>query len=398
MKRWRIVQAGGAPSKQAFPEQIRTNSDSSGPKTGDSGAGSGRRQDRSRCVCPKTLPPSGAAMGQAMGLSPSGPQHMPILSYGAITQEGSRNMSVSGSSPPHAGATAALPALSLIIPVFQGWHDLPVLLGALEAQSFQDFEILIADNEPSPYPDHAFQALVPVGLAGRVLHVHCARPGSYAARNAAAAQARAPRLVFTDADCHPLPGWLAALMAAADRHPAALLAGPIRMTLCADPGMWEIYDALRGIPQARYVAHGYATTANLSVPHPLFKALSGFDPRRLSGGDAEFCRRAGRQGAALHLVPEAIILHPARSSRAECVTKIRRIKGGQLTVGPLRQRLIWTIRSLTPPLREMMTYLRNRDFPVRWRWIACAARARLWGTELAEMARILILRASPERR
>ena len=81
-------------------------------------------------------------------------------------------MSVSRSSPPHPGAVATAPALSLIIPVFQGWQDLPALLCALEMQSFQNFEILIADNEPYPYPDHAFQALVPMGLAGRVLHVH----------------------------------------------------------------------------------------------------------------------------------------------------------------------------------------------------------------------------------
>lgn len=300
--------------------------------------------------------------------------------------------------PPIAAPASPAPALSVIVPVFQGWSDLALLLQALAAQTFQDFEILIADNEPAPYPEAALQALVPPALAGRLRHVHCPRPGSYAARNAAAAQARAPRLVFTDADCLPLPGWLAALAAAAARHPAALLAGPIRMTVGQAPGLWEIYDALRGIPQARYVAHGYATTANLSVPKAMFETLSGFDPSRLSGGDAEFCRRARRQGAELHLVPEAITRHPARSSRAESVTKIRRIKGGQLTAGSPRQRIFWAIRSLTPPFREMLAYLRNRDFPIRWRLLAGLVRLRLWLSELAEMGRILILRRPPERR
>ena len=291
-----------------------------------------------------------------------------------------------------------LPALSVIIPVYHGWDDLAGLLAALAAQTFQDFEVLIADNEPEPYPDTALQALIPPGLQGRVTHIHCARPGSYAARNAAAARARGARLVFTDADCQPLPGWLAALAVVGARMPTALLAGPIRMITGPDPGIWEIYDALRGIPQARYVAHGYATTANLSVEKAMFETLSGFDPRRLSGGDAEFCRRARRAGAALHLVPDAVTQHPARSSRAECVTKVRRIKGGQLTAGSPRQRLIWAIRSLTPPFREMLAYLRSTDFPIRWRLIACAARLRLWLSELAEMGRILILRRPPERR
>ena len=292
----------------------------------------------------------------------------------------------------------SIPAFSIIIPVFQGWDDLAHLLQCLAAQSLQDFEILIADNEPNPYPETALYALVPPALTDQVRHVHCPRPGSYAARNAAATEARAARLVFTDADCQPLPGWLAALAAAEPRYPGALLAGPIRMIVDTDPGIWTIYDALRGIPQARYVAHGYATTANLSVPKAMFETLSGFDPTRLSGGDAEFCRRARRHGAALHLVPDAITQHPARSNRAECVTKVRRIKGGQLTAGSLRSRIIWTIRSLTPPLREMLAYLRNRDFPMRWRLIACAVRLRLWLSELTEMGRILILRHPPERR
>ena len=307
-------------------------------------------------------------------------------------------MSVSESPPLPGRNRATHPALSVIIPVFQGWSDLQVLLNALAAQEFQDFEVLVANNELSPHPDPAFQAMIPTTLEGRVRQIHCAQPGSYAARNAAVAQARGPRVVFTDADCQPLPGWLAALATAAQQYPDALLAGPIQMKLSDKPGMWEIYDAVRGIPQARYVAHGYATTANLSIPVALFNALSGFDPRRMSGGDAELCRRARRQGAALHLAQDAITLHPARSSRAECVTKIRRVKGGQLTAGPLQNRLIWAARSLAPPMREMVSYLRNDDFPIRWRVIACAVRARLWGTELSEMARVLILRARPERR
>lgn len=290
------------------------------------------------------------------------------------------------------------PAFSVIVPVFQDWARLPILLQALAAQTLQDFEILIADNEATPTPEAAFRKLVPAALGLRVRRVHCPQPGSYAARNAAARQARGARLVFTDADCQPLPGWLAALAEAQTHHPKALLAGPIRMKAGSNPGFWEIHDMLRGIPQARYVTRGYATTANLSVPRALFEALSGFDPARLSGGDAEFCRRAGRKGVALYLVPEACTLHPARDSQEASVLKARRIKGGQLTAGPLWKRAAWVLRSLHPPMRETLTYLRNRDFPLRWRLIACAARMRLWAEELAEMGRILILCQAPERR
>jgi hypothetical protein len=83
------------------------------------------------------------------------------------------------------------------------------------------------------------------------------------------------------------------------------------------------------------------------------------------------------------------------------VAKARRIKGGQLAAGPPLRRLAWTLRSLMPPLREMAGYLFSPEAPPppwRWRLIACAVRLRLWGVELAEGWRLLVLRRPPERR
>lgn len=294
------------------------------------------------------------------------------------------------------GGLTAPPQLSVIVPVYGDRADLPGLFAALDAQEMRDFELILVDNEPLPRPEAEMRAALPPGLAGRFRLVHGPRPGSYAARNAGAAAARGARFVFTDADCRPVPGWLAALAAAEGQAP--LLAGPVRMRLGPDPGAWEIYDAVRGIPQDRYVARGYATTANLSLPAALFRALGGFDATRFSGGDAEFCRRAGRAGQAIALVPAAVVEHPARASRAESVTKARRVKGGQVAAGPRRRRLLWTLRSLAPPLRELAAYLRDGRHPWRHRWVASGIRLRLWGVELAELARLLILRRGPERR
>ena len=115
---------------------------------------------------------------------------------------------------------------------------------------------------------------------------------------------------------------------------------------------------IRGIPQARYVRHGYAATANLVVPAAVFRALGGFDARRFSGGDAEFCRRAGAAGHPIRLVPEAVVLHPARSRWDELAAKTRRVTGGQVGAGPPRRRLVWFLRTLTPPLRALWRFAR----------------------------------------
>ncbi|MBP1805949.1 glycosyltransferase family 2 protein [Rubellimicrobium aerolatum] len=284
----------------------------------------------------------------------------------------------------------AEPAFSVIVPVFRDWDRVPVLLAALAGQTFDDFELILVDNGPEPPapPD------LPPALRSRTRVLHCPRPGSYAARNAGAAEARGQVLAFTDADCRPAPGWLAAFAAAGG---SGLLAGPVRVEPGPCPNRWEIYDALRGIPQEGYVRRGYATTANLCVPREVLRRLDGFDPARLSGGDAEFCRRAGAQGVPLALVPEAVVAHPARARRQEVETKARRIKGGQVAAGPRRRRLAWTIRSLTPPVREVARFLGSRRHPWRWRLVASGVRLSLWRVELAEVARLLT-GGAPERR
>ncbi|WP_210527760.1 glycosyltransferase family 2 protein [Rubellimicrobium arenae] len=288
--------------------------------------------------------------------------------------------------------TPPAPLLSVIVPVFADWDRLPLLLDRLAAQTVRDFELILVDNSPVPRPATDLPAL-PVPRA-RI--VHAPRPGSYAARNAGAAVAQGEWLAFTDADCLPEPGWLAGLLAARTSRPE-LLAGPVEIRPGPAPSRWAIFDTVRGIPQKTFIRHGYAATANLFLPRTAFEALGGFDPTRLSGGDAEFCRRARARGYPLRYVPGAVVGHPARASREELVTKARRIKGGQVAVGPLRRRVFWTLRSLAPPLREIAAYAVAPQ-PWRWRLVASGVRLMLWRVELAEVARLLIFRVAPERR
>lgn len=287
---------------------------------------------------------------------------------------------------------------SVIVPVFKSWHSLPALLQCLARQTRQDFELILADNELEAFPEEKIRRMMPAPLAGRWRRVHCPQPGSYAARNAAIGIASAPLLVFTDADCAPEPNWLAHFAKAARQNPDKILAGPVRVRAQPAPNLWEIYDTVRGIPQESYVKHGYATTANLAVPKAVMDRLGGFDAARFSGGDAAFCRRAGRMGIGMLLVAGSIVTHPARTSRIECETKARRIKGGQLHSGSVQHRLMWFFRSFMPPLREMLGYLRNANHPRSWRVKACGARLWLWGIELKELTRLLVLRGKPERR
>lgn len=280
---------------------------------------------------------------------------------------------------------------SVIVPVFEQWQLVDRLLARLAAQRYPAgmFEVIVvADGGVAPQRAPAGTRLL--RSPGR---------GSYAARNHGAAAARGEWLAFTDADCLPDVGWLGALAEAAVREPGeTILAGRIDMPLPPGASAYAIYDAIKGIPQRDYVGRGYGATANLAVPRALFGRLGGFDGTRLSGGDAEFCRRAAAQaGAAVRFVDGAVVTHPARADWQALATKARRLKGGQLTAGSYRSRLAWGLRTVLPPARAIRRFLGDGRFPLRYRLLAAAIQLRLWGVELAEAVRLLT-GGAPERR
>lgn len=281
---------------------------------------------------------------------------------------------------------------SIIVPVYRDWNNVGLLLNELRGQGRPDCQVILVDNDPAG--QQAPKGLPDPGMPCQI--VACSAIGSYAARNAGAQVADGELLIFTDADCRPRPGWLDTYLEFAPHKPG-LLAGPVFVEPGATPNNWAIFDTVRGMRQDVFVRHGYAVTANLAVPKSIFEQLSGFDAKRLSGGDAEFCRRAGRAGFPLTLLTKAVVFHPARNSWEELATKARRIKGGQVTVGSTTRRILWTLRSLVLPLREMFAYI-TCSHPFRWRMIACYVRLRLWIVEIKEIIRLLVFQKAVERR
>lgn len=285
-------------------------------------------------------------------------------------------------------------SISVIVPVFNHWSLVPALLDALSRQSIgtDRFELLLVDNGS----DHVPELRLPPWA--RLLH--CATPGSYAARNLAVDAVHSPLLAFTDADCRPRPQWLAELIAqAAADDCRSLVAGGVVM----EPQDWnamtpsEVFDVVMGLPQQRYVSHGYAVTANLLIPAQAFRQVGPFDASRFSGGDAEFCRRAVSSGWRLRYCAAAEVVHPARREWHELCIKQRRVKGGQLTAGPLRRRWLYGLVTLLPPLRQCMFALRSGRLGMPQRLQVCVMLLRLWGVGLREMIRVL-QGGRPERR
>ena len=256
------------------------------------------------------------------------------------------------------------------------------------------FEVLLVDNGSSDFAP-------PATLPKNVRVFQCHTPGSYAARNYAATHAQGEWLIFTDADCLPTENWLQSLMTRVEllSDTNVLLAGAIQMRpRNSSPTIFEMYDLVKGIPQAWYVSRGYAVTANLAISADLFIELGGFDHSRYSGGDAEFSRRAVQGGVILHYVEQAVVEHPARDTWSAVALKARRVKGGQLTSGTSRQRKAWLIKTFTPPLFAFVRFLKARNYPFKYRMAAVMVQLGIWLVELQEAYRLILAGKKAERR
>lgn len=284
---------------------------------------------------------------------------------------------------------------SVIVPVYEHWHLVPMLVTCLECQTLPQhcFEVLLVDNGSKHF-------IPPESLPQNIRILHCDTPGSYAARNHGIAHAKGEWFAFTDSDCRPCNHWLEHLEAAIGEFhdEMVILAGDVKVVSDSPkPNAYEMYDMVKGIPQAWYVSRGYAATANLTVHRNTIAIVSGFDAKRFSGGDADFCRRAVAQGAWLSFLADAVVEHPARDSWQAVATKARRIKGGQLRSGPIPKRLLWLVRTLLPPSIAIWRFMKDDKHPHTYRIIACCVQFRMWLFEIYEIF-FIFLRSSIERR
>lgn len=216
---------------------------------------------------------------------------------------------------PAAPASHSRPQISVVIPMRDGALTLPALLDALDRQTLprERFEIVVVDNASRDGS----------GALARergALVVDEPRPNRARARNRGVDAAVGREVAFTDADCVPAPGWLAALSACLAGAPLA--AGAVDLVTAERPSRWEELERLWRFRQETAVGQGWAATANLGVRRDAFLAIAGFDPAyRHIGEDVDFCLRARAAGFPLVWCPEAVVRHRAE---ATAIAVIRR--------------------------------------------------------------------------
>jgi glycosyltransferase involved in cell wall biosynthesis len=202
------------------------------------------------------------------------------------------------------------PPVAVVVPT----HNRSALLGrlveSLEAQQdVAGFEVIIVDDastDDTPQVLAALSARAPFPLRALRL-AHNAGPAT--ARNAGWKAATAAVIAFTDDDCVPQPGWLAALLRASAN------ADVVQGRTAPDPSQRDH----RG-PFSRTLdigsEDGYYQTCNIAYRRRVLEQLGGFHEqfRFPAGEDTDLAWRARASGATTAFASAAVVHHDVRPS------------------------------------------------------------------------------------
>ncbi|HEX2015210.1 MAG TPA: glycosyltransferase [Solirubrobacteraceae bacterium] len=230
-------------------------------------------------------------------------------------------------------------ALSVIVPARDAQATIAATLDGLARQRVAGgYEVLVVDNGSR-------DETVEVALAAGVRVIERKRgDGPGPARNQGALEARASRLAFIDADCVPVPGWLAAGQRCLEE--AAVVQGQVAPPPGVDVGPFD-----RTLWVNRLT--GLFETANLFVTREAFTAAEGFGAGLEAPGEAPFGEdvlfgwRAVRAGHRAAYCPQALVHHHVFTRSASGYLAERR----RLAMFPPLARQV-------PELRETLLYRR----------------------------------------
>ena len=209
--------------------------------------------------------------------------------------------------------TTPPPVYSVIVPTYQRSASLARCLDAIGAQTIgrDRFEVIVVDDGSTDSPRNVV-ARAASSIAVRLIEQANAGPAS--ARNTGARAARGAYVVFTDDDCLPDPGWLAAIDAAVVRQPGCAIGG--RVVNALGDGLYStasqlLIEFLYEYFNADESEGRFFITSNLALPTDSFHRIGGFDVTfpLAAAEDRDLCDRWREAGLAMVYCDDAIVHH-----------------------------------------------------------------------------------------
>ncbi len=229
------------------------------------------------------------------------------------------------------------PRVSVVIPCRNDAASLPLVLAALERQTYprDKFQVLVVDNGSTDGSGEAAQPFPVERLREPV-------PSAYRARNRGIAAATGEYLLFLDADTVPCPEWIAELVQTAQAADSWLAGGRIENEV-ARPALGSALLALARSADQRRAAlesSGRLSGGNMLVARAAFDKYGLFLPVQ-SGGDGEFSLRANPERKPVPYAERAVVVHRCDVGIGAYLGRAYRIAKGQARPGPEPVPLPW---------------------------------------------------------
>ena len=194
------------------------------------------------------------------------------------------------------------PRVSVVLPAYFSDGSIAQCLEAIEAQTFQDFEVVVVNSSPETRTRDIVTSRFP-----RVIFEQSAtRLLPHAARNVGVSLARGDLLVFTDPDCLPHPEWLESLVHASTAGwPVVQGSVEPKKGSYIERGvhLCKRFALLKGVPP---YTPWIVSTLNVCYSRKAWQAAGPLDGD-LFCGDALLGWRAAAQGYPARFEPDAVI-------------------------------------------------------------------------------------------
>jgi glycosyltransferase involved in cell wall biosynthesis len=200
------------------------------------------------------------------------------------------------------------PRISVIIPTRDRPLKIAETLESFREQTIEDYEVLVVDDgsEPPIVFDHARHP--------RCILIRHPGAGRSAARNAGAAAATAPVLVFLDDDISVEPDFLERHLLARQKWIDSITVGAIRLprvALQTPFGRFRQRLEDHDVPHASGPADkpNFCAAGNMSISRERFLELGGFDVSMASSEDQDLGLRHSARGGIIVFAAEAAGIH-----------------------------------------------------------------------------------------
>jgi cellulose synthase/poly-beta-1,6-N-acetylglucosamine synthase-like glycosyltransferase len=202
------------------------------------------------------------------------------------------------------------PLASVVVPVYNGSATLDACLEALVNQTIDAalYEVIVVD-------DGSEDGSADMATRHGVQVLRQAHSGAAAARNHGAQEARGDLLLFTDADCEPLPDWIEKMLAPFAELSVIGVKGAYwtrQHSVVARFAQAEYEEKYEHLGRARNI--DFVDTHSAAYRRETFVDAGGFDPSFAFDEDQEFSYRLAKAGHRLVFERGARVWHRHPSS------------------------------------------------------------------------------------